>query len=224
MKKQFIRLFAKTIRRVFFVLQNMTNFPYSLERRSFLMDTRIAEIAQRIKGLREILEISAEEMAKATDTTIEEYTACESGKNDFSFTFLHKCAEKFGVDIVELLTGENPHLSFFTVTKKGHGVTLNRRSGFHYQHMAHNLKNKLCEPFLVTAIYSEEEQNKPIALSTHEGQEFDYVLKGTLKVRVEDHIVELHEGDSIMYDSSHSHGMIAVDGADCLFIAVVIKR
>lgn len=104
------------------------------------MDTRIAEIAQRIKGLREILEISAEEMAEATDTTVEEYTACESGSNDFSFTFLHKCAEKFGVDIVELLTGENPHLSFFTVTKKGHGVTLNRRSGFHYQHMAHNLK------------------------------------------------------------------------------------
>ncbi len=188
------------------------------------MNTKIAEIAQRIKGLREILEISVQEMAECTDTTVEEYTACENGENDFSFTFLHKCAEKFNVDIVELLTGENPHLSFFTVTKNGHGVTLNRRSGFHYQHLAHNLKNKLCEPFLVTAIYAEDQQTKPIALSTHEGQEFDYVLKGTLKVRVEDHIVELHEGDSIMYDSSHSHGMIATDGADCLFIAVVIKR
>lgn len=188
------------------------------------MDTKVLEIAQRIKGLREILEISMEEMAEATDTSAAEYTALESGEQDFSFTFLHKCAEKFGVDIVELLTGENPHLSFFTVTRKGEGVSLNRRSGFHYQHMAHNLKNKLCEPFVVTALYDEEAQRKPVPLSTHEGQEFDYILSGTLKVRVENHTVLLREGDSIMYDSSHSHGMIATDGGDCTFIAVVIKR
>lgn len=188
------------------------------------MDTKVLEIAQRIKGLREILEISAEDMAAATDTSPEEYASLESGEQDFSFTFLHKCAEKFGVDIIELLTGENPHLSFFTVTRKGEGISLNRRSGFRYHHMAHNLKNKLCEPFVVTALYDEEAQNKPIPLSTHEGQEFDYVLNGTLKVRVENHTVVLREGDSIMYDSSHSHGMIAVDGDDCNFIAVVIKR
>lgn len=188
------------------------------------MDTRVLEIAQRIRGLREILEISSEEMAAATDCTPEEYAVLEEGKRDFSFTFLYKCAERFGVDIVELLTGENPHLSFFTVTRKGEGVNLNRRSGFRYQHLAHNLKNKLCEPFFVTALYSEEDQNKPIPLSTHEGQEFDYILSGTLRVRVENHVVELHEGDSIMYDSSYSHGMIALDGEDCTFIAVVIKR
>ncbi len=90
--------------------------------------------------------------------------------------------------------------------------------------MAHNLKNKLCEPFVVTALYDEEAQHKPVPLSTHEGQEFDYILSGTLKVRVENHTVLLREGDSIMYDSSHSHGMIAADGGDCIFIAVVIKR
>lgn len=188
------------------------------------MDTKVLEIAQRIRELRDILEISAEEMAEATDCTAEEYLELETGTHDFSFTFLHKCAEKFNVDIVELMTGENPHLSFFTVTRNGKGVSLNRRSGFRYQHMAHNLKNKLCEPFVVTAMYDEAAQTKPIPLSTHEGQEFDYVLKGTLKVRVEDHFVELHEGDSIMYDSSHGHGMIALGGEDCVFLAVVIKR
>ena len=77
-----------------------------------MMDTKILEIAQRIKELREILEISVDEMASATDTAPAEYQALESGEQDFNFTFLHKCAERFGVDIVELLTGENPHLSF----------------------------------------------------------------------------------------------------------------
>lgn len=188
------------------------------------MDTKIIEIAQRIRGIREILEIPVEEMAQLLEITPEEYLAHENGENDFSFTFLHKCATRFGIDIVELLTGENPRLSFFTVTKAGQGVSMSRRSGFSYQHMAHNLKGKMCEPFVVTAPYSEEEQQKPIALSTHDGQEFDYILKGQLKVRMENHILILEEGDAIMYDSAHGHGMIATGGEDCVFLAVVIKR
>lgn len=188
------------------------------------MDTKIIEIAQRIKGMREILEIPAEEMAELLEITPEDYLAHENGESDFSFTFLHKCANRFGVDIVELLTGENPRLSFFTVTRKGCGFNMSRRSGLNYQHLAHHFKDKLCEPFLVTAPYLEEEQNKPIALSTHEGQEFDYVLRGKLKVQVDEHTVVLEEGDSIMYDSSHGHGVIATGGEDCVFLAVVLKQ
>lgn len=187
------------------------------------MDTKIMEIAQRIRELREILEISTAEMGEYLSISEAEYIGNENGENDFSFTFLHKCAQRFGVDIVELMTGENPRLSFFTVTKKGHGVGMSRRKGFKYRHMAHNLKGKLCEPFIVNAPYSQEEQDKPITLSTHEGQEFDLVLKGKLRVRMEDHILELDEGDAIMYDSSHGHGMIATGGEDCEFLAVVIK-
>lgn len=188
------------------------------------MDAKIVEIAQRIQGLREILEISEEGMADYLQISPAGYRLLEKGENDFSVTLLQKCAIRFGVDIVELLTGENPRLSFFTITKKGQGISMSRRSGFRYQHMAHNLKGKLCEPFVVVAPYSEEEQNQPIALSTHDGQEFDYILKGKLKVRMENHIFELEEGDAVLYDSGHGHGMIATGGADCEFLAVVIKR
>lgn len=188
------------------------------------MEEKILEIAQRIKELREILEISIEEMAACVGVSKDEYVDYENAQNDFSFTFLHKCANRFGVDIVELLTGENPRLSFFTVTKNGHGTSINRRKGFVYEHKAANLKGKLAEPFVVTAPFSEEEQNAEIALSTHDGQEFDIVLEGALKVRMENHILTLEKGDAIMYDSSHGHGMIATGGADCKFLAVVIKK
>lgn len=188
------------------------------------MNNRIMEIAQRIATLREILEISSADMASYLGITEADYLSHESGENDFSFTFLHKCAEKFGVDIVELLTGENPRLSFFTVTRAGTGASINRRAGFKYEHMATNLKAKLAEPFIVTAPYKEEEQDAPIALSSHAGQEFDIVLSGSLKVRMEDHILVLNEGDAIMYDSAHNHGMIATGGAECRFLAVVIKK
>ncbi len=187
------------------------------------METRIAEIAERIKTLREILELSVEEMAKATGISADEYVQLESGNSDFSFTFLYRCAEVFGVDLVELLTGENPRLSFYSIVRKDKGLPIKRREGFTYQHLAPLFKEKFAEPFLVTAPYSEKEQGEPIHLSSHEGQEMDFILEGSLKVAMENHIETLHEGDAIYYNSGHGHGMIAADGKDCRFLAIVLK-
>lgn len=187
------------------------------------MEAKIKEIAERIKGLREILELSQEEMAERTDVNLEEYRAYENGDSDFGFTFLYECAKVFGVDIVELLTGEKPKLSFYTVVRAGKGLPMKRRKGFTYQHLAYRIMDKLAEPFLVTAPYDPEEQTQPIHLSRHKGQEFDYILKGSLKVQLDNHVEVLGEGDSVFYDSGHSHGMIATGGNDCVFLAFVIK-
>lgn len=188
------------------------------------MQEQMGMIAKRIKGLRTLMEFSIEEMAAVTGTGIEEYIACEEGANDFSFTFLFKCANHFGIDITELVTGDVPKLSYFTVVRKGGGMPIERRKEFNYRHLAYLMKNRLCEPFVVTAKYSEEEQEREIHLSTHLGQEFDYVLQGSLKVQMGEHVTILGEGDSIFYDSAFGHGMIATNGADCTFIAVVVKR
>ena len=188
------------------------------------METLISEIAMRIRGLRDLLDISEEEMASITGMTVEKYREYERGDHDFPFTFLMKCSQRFGVDIVEIMTGENPKLSFYTIVRAGKGLPIERRTGFKYRHMAFHIKNKLAEPFLVTAPYDENEQTSPIQYSTHEGQEFDYILKGSLKVDLEGHVEVLSEGDSIYYDSGHRHGMIATGGQDCEFIAVVIKK
>ena len=188
------------------------------------METHILEIAERIKGMREILDISSEEMAKVTETSIDQYLAAENGKSDFTFTFLLKCAQRFKVDIVELLTGSNPTLSFYTVVRKGGGLPIERRKGFGYKHLAYRFRDKMIEPFLVTAPFNPEEQNAPIYYSTHEGQEFDYVLKGTLKVGLDKHVEVLNAGDSVLYDSNHPHGMKAVNETDCQFLAIVIPK
>ncbi len=184
----------------------------------------INEIAQRIRTLRDICEFTVEEMAEVTGCTVDEYILAEAGKVDFSFTFIFKCAEKFKVDMVELLTGENPRLSFYSIVRKGEGLPIKRRSGFNYYHLGYRFKDKLCEPFLVTAPFSQKEQDNLIALSTHEGQEFNYIIQGSLKVRLEDHTEVLHEGDSLLYDSSHGHGMIATNGEDCVFLAIILKK
>ncbi|MDR1630535.1 MAG: XRE family transcriptional regulator [Oscillospiraceae bacterium] len=187
------------------------------------MEPRIIQIAERIHSLRDIMGFSIAEMAEAVGVSVEEYESAERGETDFSFTFIYKCADKFGVDMVEILTGENPHLSFYTIVRSGKGLPMKRRSGFNYFHLGAMLKNKRCEPFLVTAPYSEAEQGGPIHLNTHEGQEFDYIVKGSLKVELDGHTEILNAGDSVLYDSSHPHGMIATGGADCEFLAIILK-
>ena len=112
--------------------------------------------------------------------------------------------------MVELLTGENPHLTDFTVVHDGKGLPIRRRSGFEYFHLASYFKGKISEPFLVKAPYREEEQDREIHTSVHDGQEFDYVLEGELKYKIHNQIVFLKEGDSIMFDSSSPHGMVAL--------------
>jgi len=126
------------------------------------------------------------------------------------------------VDIVDLLTGESPKLQNYSLTKAGEGLPIERREGFKYYHLAGHLKNKLCEPFLVCAP-CENDPDKEITLSRHEGQEFNYVMKGQLKLRIENNIEILGEGDSVIYDSGKGHGMTALNG-DCIFLAVVLKK
>ncbi len=187
------------------------------------MEPNIKEVALRIKALRDDLDISAEEMAEATGRSVDEYLAQESGESDLSFTFLYKCAEKLGIDVIEILTGENPHLKGYSLTRAAEGLSIKRRAGFEYLHKAPHFKNKLCEPFLVSAPYLEEEQGKPIHLSYHEGQELDFIISGKLRFAYEDHIEELEAGDLLLYDSGRGHGMIATGGEPCVFLAVVMK-
>lgn len=188
------------------------------------MDTKITEIAERVRALRDIMDISQEEMAQVCGLSLEEYQKREEGKVDFSVTFLYNCAGRFGVDLMELMTGETPRLKKYSLVRKGKGLDVKRRESFVYEHMAYSFANKTAEPFYVEAPYLEEEQKKPIQLSTHEGQEFDYILEGQLKVSVDGHTEIMGPGDAIYYDSGTPHGMIAVGGQKCVFLAVVIKN
>ena len=185
------------------------------------MENQLVQMGSRLRELRTVLEIPVEEMARVTKTTTGEYLAHEAGSIDSSFTFIYRCAERLGVDMSQLVTGESPKLSFYTLTRHECGMPIRRREGFEYLHQAGLLKNRQAEPFLVKAPVQDE--NDPIHLSTHSGQEFDYILKGKLKVRLDDKVEVLNPGDSIMYDSSHPHGMIAIGEEPCEFLAVVLR-
>ena len=185
-------------------------------------NNQLFEVARRIKEMRSICDYSVEEMAEKTEVTPEQYASFESGAEDLPFSFIHKCALAFDIGITDLLEGHSAKLTSYTVTRKGEGQTTAKENGIEIQNLAPLFKDKLADPYWVRYEYSAELENKPIHTVTHAGQEFDMVISGTLMVRVGDHTEILHEGDSIYYKSSTPHGMIAVDGRDCTFLAFVM--
>ena len=185
-------------------------------------EDKLKEIAFRIKEMREITGITVNDMAQKTEVSVSEYEQYEAGKLDFPFTFIHKCSQVFGIGITDLLEGESAHLSSYTVTRRGMGQQTAKESGIEIQNLAPFFDKKIAEPYWVRYSFDSALQDKPIHLTKHSGQEFDLVLSGKLKVQVGEHTEILNEGDSIYYNSSTPHGMIAVDGRDCLFVAVVL--
>ena len=184
---------------------------------------RLSEIATRIKELRQIMGYSVYFMADKTGMTQDEYREYESGNVDIPFSFIHKCALIFDVEMTELLEGNTAKLSTYTVTRKGAGQKTAKEDGIDISNLAPKFKDKIAEPYFVTYEYNASQQNKPIHLATHSGQEFDLVLSGQLKVQIGEHVEVLEEGDSIYYNSSTPHGMIAIGGESCTFVAVVMS-
>ena len=178
-------------------------------------------IAMRIVSLRADVGLSTEEVAAKAGMSLEEYEAYETGEKDFSFSHLFNIAGALGVDISDLLTGESPKLKGYVLTRAGKGLAFDRRKQYHYQHLAYNFANKKSEPFIVTV--EQDEAGAAKQAHSHEGQEFDYVLNGYLKLVLGGNELFLSPGDSVYYDSALPHVMYAVDG-DCQFIAVVIKE
>ena len=184
------------------------------------MIEQIRQIAERIRGLREIAHLSVETCAQDLAIPVETYRQYESGAIDIPVSFLYQIAHKFQVELSSILTGEGPRLRIYSVTRNGKGVKVERRKDYGYQSLAFNFIDKKMEPFLITVEPSPA--SAPVPLNSHPGQEFEYLLEGTLKVVVGGHEVVLAAGDSIYFDSSHPHGVMAVGSAPAKFVAVIL--
>ena len=183
---------------------------------------KLKEMAARIREMREIIGYTTEQMAEATGVTVAEYESVEAAATDPTFNFLHQCAITFGVDINALLEGHSAHLSGYEVTRAGQGPVTATESHMTIRNQAAMFKDRLGTPYWVTYKYDEKLMDQPIATTTHAGHEFDIVLKGSMKIRVGDHVELLNEGDSIYYKSSTPHGMIAATPAGVTFLAMVM--
>jgi transcriptional regulator with XRE-family HTH domain len=183
------------------------------------MQQTIKEIASRVKELRELSGVSIDELAAFLKISSEKYSRYEKGEEDFPASILVELAQKLGVETAVLLTGKAPHMSIFTVTRAGKGERVDRRADYSYQSLASNMSRKKAEPFLVTV--DPRDDKIPVPMNAHPGQEFNYVLEGRMKVVIHGNEVLLDTGDSIYFDSTFAHGMVAVGNKPAKFIAII---
>lgn len=184
------------------------------------MKEKMKEIAQRVSELRELSEVGPDEMADHLNVPVETYMNYEEGINDIPASVLYEIAQKLNVDMGLLLTGEETRMHIFTVTRKGKGVRVERRKQYKYENLAEKFIHKKAEPFIVT-VKPRDNEGKP-STNSHPGQEFNYIIKGSLKLYIHDNEIVLEEGDSIFFDSSYEHAMEALNGKKAKFLAIIL--
>jgi len=184
------------------------------------MTEQIKQIAERIKEIREISGISAETLAIRLGVSTDVYLKYESGNTDIPVGIIFKIAELFKIELSVMLGGDNPKLHVYGVVRKGKGLKLERRKQYRYESLADNFIHKKAEPFIVTIDPNPEETL--LEFNSHPGQEFNYVISGTMMTIIDGHEIILNEGDSIYFDSGYKHAMKSLHNEQVRFLAIVL--
>lgn len=183
------------------------------------MNGQIHEIAERLTGLRELLQISLEEMAATCRVSVEEYQGYESGERDIPVSALENISRKYQVGMTALLFGDEPKMKSYFLTRSGQGTAMERTRAYKYQALASGFIGRKADPFIVTV--EPVPDGQPVHLNSHNGQEFNYVLEGKMALTINGHGLVLNEGDSLYFDASLPHGMQALEGKPVRFLAII---
>lgn len=165
------------------------------------------EFALKVKSIRERQNMSIEELAEKSGVKLDVLKAMENGEIIPSLTPLTKMAKALGVRLGTFLD-DTPQLGP-VVVRGGKPDNVLYFSGREDVTNASNLEfhslgagkiDRNIDPFIIDITYEEDYK-----LSSHEGEEFIYVLEGEIEVEYGKEKFTVAEGDSIFYDSVVPH-------------------
>ncbi|MCE5204575.1 MAG: XRE family transcriptional regulator [Porphyromonadaceae bacterium] len=184
------------------------------------MATDLKLIGERIKGLRDALDLSPDKMAQKLEVDEDVYLQYETGEKDISVSFLQRIEREFNVDLATLMFGTEPKMNSYFITRKDKGVSVERVSAYKYQSLTAGFTNNVAEVFVVTVEPKPMEED--FYQNIHAGQEFNMILEGSMVLNINGKSLILNTGDSIYFDSSLPHGMKALNDSPVKFLAVVL--
>ena len=183
------------------------------------MQEEMIRLSERIRELREIFDLTVEEMAAETGVAVEKYIEYESNGENIPISVLYHISQKFNVDLSEILTGESARLSTIQICRRGKGKTIDRFPGYVFESLAPRFTQKVMEPLLVTLSPGEPDA----ALVRHGGQEFNLVLEGLIVIVYDDKEYVLNAGDAVYFDPTHPHGQKAIGTTKARFLTVITE-
>ena len=181
-------------------------------------------VGEKIKSLRESQSISMEELAQRSGLAIEQIERIENNIDLPSLAPLIKIARVLGVRLGTFLDDQDENGP--VVCRKDESQNsisfsnnaIHSRKHMEYHSLSKSKADRHMEPFIIDVAATDDSD---FVLSSHEGEEFIFVLKGKVKIIYgkEQHI--LNVGDSIYYDSIVDHLVSAVDDEPAQIVAVV---
>lgn len=181
------------------------------------------DIGSKIRNLRTKREMTLQDLATLTGLSKPNLSQIENNLVSPPIATLLKISSALGVEIGHFFQ-DSPHETDIVVVRKDqrHGIAKGKHIshiGYQYHPLAYPKINKSMEPFVV---HMEDREPDDITFNNHRGEEFLYVLEGTLEFHSGNKIITLEEGDSIYFDSVVPHGYRGVD--ETAKVLVVIHR
>jgi len=176
-------------------------------------------IAPRLRELRDSLGLSPEDLAAKAQVHADEVVRYESGTVEIPVSYLFKVARACHIDTTALISGSEAHLHGYTLVRKDEGLNVERRKDYRYRSLAYRFAGRLMEPFIVTVPPKDESE---LVFHSHEGQEFIYLIRGRLELRLGEDTLALEPEDTLYFDSRLPHALRGLDGADAEFLDVII--
>lgn len=187
-------------------------------------------VGKRIRKMREAQEMTHAQVAELTGLQPGYLEAVEEGREVPSIGAVVKISRALGSRMGQLFHGGGSRPDIFSVVPAGDAKSVERAGaavqrtgqGYAYQSLlASEIRGQGMEPFLVTFDPSAASTVQPMV---HEGEEFLYVLSGTLELLYDGETYTLKKGDSLYIDSSRPHALRGIGKTPPQALAVIFSR
>jgi len=182
----------------------------------------VIKVGERVKGVRENRGLSLQDISLRTDIDVSTLEQIEAGTIAPPLGTVIKLAKALEMRMGYFISGEEDKA--YTIVRHNDRKVVSRYDyqtgkyyGYEYESLAPHKKDRHMEPFLVTLEPAETQEER----STHDGQEFIWVLQGKMEVRLGGEIHILEPGDAIYYDSTVPH-LVKCHGTETTKILAVL--
>ena len=180
-----------------------------------------SNIGKALQRLRKNNDLTLAAVSERTGVAISTLSKIENNQSSPNFDVLARLADGLGLDLIALL-GD----SFYTfahgartITRAGGGVRYETPLGV-YEALSSEIAMKALQPAVVHVPAGRRE---PATMSSHAGEEFLYILRGTVRFHMEPYSpTVLEQGDSVHFDSLMQHGFVALGDEDAVMLSVSV--
>jgi len=176
-------------------------------------------VGEKVRNIRELKQLSVSEVAERSGLSIEQIERIEKNMDIPSLAPLIKISRVLGVRLGTFL---DDHEELGPVVSRKQDMpedVMHVDRHMTYLSLSADKSGRHMEPFLIDITTPEEGSN--FIMSTHEGEEFIYVMEGIVEISYGKNTYVLEEGDSIYYDSIVEHHVHALNGSAAKILGII---